>query len=114
MLWDTIFVVLATIWVLGVIFGLLIPDKLSKRVLVWVAQIEHQPLWWLPVGAVSLILFGYGLSKAVEINVNWLVLVRAAFFLIGVGISALIWIFVRRRRSKSSSSTSEFEEDQNG
>jgi len=114
MLWDTIFVVVATLWAAGAFFGLVLPDEMSKKILCWIAEVEHQPLWWLPVGVVSLVLFGYGLSKAVEINVNWLVLVRAAFSLIGVGISALIWIFVRRRRSKSSSSTSEFEEDQNG
>lgn len=109
MQWYLVFlIVVATIWSLGVFFGLLLPDKTSKRVLNWVAEVEHQPLWWLPVGLFSLFLFLYGLNKAVNIQVNWPVFVRSMMFLIGVFIPIVIRIILgRRRRNKSSESLGE-------
>jgi ABC-type molybdate transport system permease subunit len=104
---DLLFVVITTLWCAGVFFGLILPDKTSKKVLNWVAEVEHQPLWWLPVGLGSLILFVYGLFRSINIQVDWLVLSRAAFFLIGVVIFALIWFFSYRRNRNSNSESLE-------
>lgn len=104
MLWDTIFVVVATLWAAGAFFGLVLPDEMSKKILCWIAEVEHQPLWWLPVGLVSLGLFVYGLIKSLKIQVDWVVLSRSTIFLVGVVLSFLILIFVRRRRRSKLSS----------
>lgn len=107
-IWSVVFVVFATLWGAGVFFGLFLPDKISKKVLVWLAEVEHQPYWWLPVGLISLGLFIYGIAKSVDfkIRVNWAILLRSVVFLIGVVIFALIWIFIRRRKNKNPSSSS--------
>lgn len=104
MQWDlVVLIVVATIWSLGVFFGLVLPDKTSKRILNWVAEVEHQPFWWLPVGLLSLVLFGYGLSRAIDIKVNWIILARSILFLIGVIVSFAITFAIRviGRRNKS-------------
>ncbi|BCX14321.1 MAG: hypothetical protein KatS3mg088_004 [Patescibacteria group bacterium] len=112
MQWDLIFfVVLATIWGVGVVFGLVLPDKTSKRILNWVAEVEHQPFWWLPVGLLSLVLFGYGLSRAIDIKVDWIVLGRSLVLLVGVFVPLAIWIILGLRNNSSEKRT-ELEEEE--
>jgi uncharacterized membrane protein YfcA len=100
--WYTVFVVVATLWVAGVIFGLILPDRISKKVLCWIAEVEHQPYWWAPVGISSLILTVVGIFLAVDINVNWLLLGRASIFLLLTVIWALLFFWIKKRKLASS------------
>ena len=114
MQWDlVVLIVVATIWSLGVFFGLVLPDKTANRILDWVAEVEHQPFWWLPVGLFSFVLFFYGLNKAVNIQVNWSVLARSMVFLVGVIVYFAITFAIRviGRRNKSEEK-SELEEEE--
>ena len=104
MVWYTIFVVVATIWGLGVLFGLILKDDLAVKVLGWVAKVEHQPIWWAPVGIGSLLLAVWGITLAmdVEIHINWVLLGRAGIFLLVVVVWALLFAWTKKRKASKS------------